>query len=205
VLDLAGSALPYVRDDRLAKRPRARDPGARLPQPARRRHRYWRQNSRSGSSSCRCTPQANRWRPQAVPRSAIPKRRCPVLASVDSSSKVSRWISRVANFASLSKRATWRLRELCRLLLLPWANNTTARAPAGRLRLPSSRAGPAGTRTNRSSIAPADFAIWHALLLGCDRRCKPKLRHPHSPSWSLATPPFGSHREGECLRHLAGF
>jgi hypothetical protein len=51
--------------------------------------------------------------------SAISKRRWAVRASIASSSEVSRSISKVASFASLSKRATWRLRELCRLLPLP--------------------------------------------------------------------------------------
>src|SRR3981081_1101468 len=60
------------------------------------------------------------------------------------SCNVSRSINRVAGFASLSTRATYRLRGLCRLLPLPWANSTIARDSSGRVRLPSNVTEPAG-------------------------------------------------------------
>src|SRR4030088_2316560 len=92
------------------------------------------------------------------------KRRCAVRRSISSSSGVSRSIKRVARFASLSIRATWRLRGLCLLLPLPCANSTTPRAFSGRLRLPSRVTGTATTRTRRSSTFGLVFAIVYTSL-----------------------------------------
>src|SRR3982074_1757191 len=109
------------------------------------------------------------------------KRRCAVYMSIASSSEVERSINRVASFASLRTCATCRLRELCRPLPLPCAQSTTARAPSGRFRLPSSVTGPAVTRTSRSSIASSAVSVIDIPSL----------------------PPL--HREGECFRRLADF
>ena len=73
-------------------------------------------------------------------------------------------MSRVANPAAWSCRATERLRGLCRLLPLPWANNTIPLAPSGTSRSPSRVTGPASTRTCRS-IALAVFCIAAPLCI----------------------------------------
>ena len=73
------------------------------------------------------------------------KRRWAVWRSIASSSTVSRSISTVAKPACCSEAATARLRGLCRLLPLPWANTTAPRHGSGRARSPSSA-------TSRSSM-----------------------------------------------------
>src|SRR6218665_67372 len=80
------------------------------------------------------------------------KRRWRVQRSASSSSSISRSMSSVPSPTETSEWATKRLRELKRLLPLPWAKRTTPRAPSGRDRSPSSTTpSPTGTRTGCSS------------------------------------------------------
>lgn len=59
-----------------------------------------------------------------------------VWLSIRSSTSVSRSKSNVAKPASLSSRATQRLRQLSRLLPLPWAKSTSPRGASGTLTSP---------------------------------------------------------------------
>jgi parallel beta-helix repeat protein len=77
-------------------------------------------------------------------RSGTSNRKWPVHWSSASSSSVRRSINSVPRPASCKTEATARFRGLCRPLPLPCAKRTTAVAPAGRTRSPSSLTGPAG-------------------------------------------------------------
>src|ERR1700730_1669366 len=158
----------------------------------------------------RCLVSGN-WVSQSVASTSLSasrsmsKRSCAVRASTTSSCSVSRSINRVASFASLSTRATYRWRGLCRLLPLPWAKSTIARDSSVRVRLPSSVTEPAQSWTNCSSAVWVTV-LFIAVFLSRLARSSSLFSSRVTAASSAETAVLRcSHREWERLRKLARF